>query len=201
MSNINPENGLNSQHNDDAKFDPSIAELSDRCVRLNGLSFVMPGTTTLNTFPTPKPKEAELMERTFCKNNGIVTFSSPEGSFATTTKLPDGRSVTDLLSGAGYAYENQPVPLSNGEIIVSDPEAEKAWTEILTGSLLKGAEITVIENRKRALGKYLVQVTFGEIVNADPGLADMLSGTVLDEELRSLLAGGLPPPDHPDPLA
>ena len=56
MSNINPENGLNSQHNDDAKFDPYIAELSDRCVRLNGLSFVMPGTTTLDTFPTPKPE-------------------------------------------------------------------------------------------------------------------------------------------------
>ena len=160
----------------------------------------MPGTTTLNTFPTPKPKEAELMERTFCKNNGIVTFSSPEGSFATTTKLPDGRLVTDLLSEAGYAYENQPVPLSNGEIIVSDPEAEKAWTEILTGSLLKGAEITVIGNRQSALEKYLFEVAFRGIVNASPDLADM-SDTVLDEELRSLVAGGLPPPDHPDPLA
>ena len=75
MSNINPENGLNSQHNDDAEFDPYIAELSDQCVRLNGLSFVMPGTTILDTFPTPKPEEANLIKRTFCGNNGIVTFS------------------------------------------------------------------------------------------------------------------------------
>ena len=78
MSNINPENGLNSQHNDDAEFDPYIAELSDQCVRLNGLSFVMPGTTILDTFPTPKPEEAKLMKRTFCGERverGIITVS------------------------------------------------------------------------------------------------------------------------------
>ena len=93
---------------------------------------------------------------------------------------------------------------------LSDPEAEKAWTEILTGSLLKGAEITVIKNRKRALGEYSVQVAFRKIVDDNPDLAAMTRdpelglgelGLGLDEELALLLAGELQPPDPPDPLA